>query len=101
MKQTMTTREFIKEQDFNIAVNITLIISILLIYTGVVEKGFKFLVIGFFILLACLLIVKLIIKLFLKLNLFKDILEGKIKKKYVILIEWSFRILLLIIIWES
>lgn len=101
MKQTITTREFIKEQDFNIAINLTLIISILLIYTGVVEKGFKFLVIGFFILLACLLIVKLINKLFLKINLFKEVLEEKSKNKYVKLIEWSFRILLLIIIWES
>ncbi|PEJ57993.1 hypothetical protein CN692_10920 [Bacillus sp. AFS002410] len=101
MKQTMTIREFLKEQGFNIAFNVTLIIQILLKYTGVMEQGLKFLAIGLFILLACLLLVKLINKLFLKLNLFKHVLEEKSKRKYMQLIKWSYRILVLIIIWQS
>ena len=99
MKQTMTIREFLKEQGSNIAINLALIILILLEYTEEIEKGFKSLVIGLLIILACLLIVKLINKLFLKLNLFNDVLEEKSKRKYIQLIKWSYYILMLIIIF--
>lgn len=99
MKQTMTIREFLKEQGSNIAINLALIILILLEYTEGIEKGFKSLVIGLLIILACLLIVKLINKLFLKLNLFNDVLEEKSKRKYIQLIKWSYYILMLIIIF--
>ena len=49
MKQTMTIREFLKEQSFRIAFNLTMIILILLKYIGGIEKGFKFLVISLLI----------------------------------------------------
>ena len=101
MKQTMTIREFLKEQSFRIAFNLAMIILILLKYIGGIEKGFKFLVISLLILLTCWLIVLFINKLILKLNLFKDVLEEKSKRKYMQLINWSTCILVLIVIFGS
>ena len=86
MKQTMTIGEFLKEQSFRIAFNLTMIISILLKYIGGIEQGVKFLVINLLILLTCWLLIN---KLSLKLNLFKDVLEEKSKRKYMQLINWS------------
>jgi hypothetical protein len=101
MKQTITIREFLKEQSFRIAFNLTMIILILLKYIGGIEKGFKFLVISLLILLTCWLIVLFINKLILKLNLFKDVLEEKSKRKYMQLINWSTCILVFIVIFGS
>jgi hypothetical protein len=97
----MTIREFLKEQSFRIAFNLTMIILILLKYIGGMEKGFKFLVISLLIFLTCWLIVLFINKLILKLNLFKDVLEEKNKRKYMQLINWSTCLLVLIVIFGS
>lgn len=101
MKQTMTIREFLKEQSFRIAFNLTMIILILLKYIGGIEKGSKFLVISLLILLTCLFIVLFINKLILKLNLFKGLLEEKTRRKLLRLINWSTWILVLIVIFGS
>jgi hypothetical protein len=93
MKQTMTIREFLKEQSFKIAFNLTMIILFLLKYIGGIEKGVKFLVICLLIFLTCWLIINTLI---LKLDLFKDVLEEKSKRKYMQLINWSTCILVLI-----
>ncbi|MFJ5718044.1 hypothetical protein [Neobacillus sp. NPDC093127] len=90
----MTIREFLKEQGFKIAFNVSLIFIIFIKITGLMEKGFKFLAISIFIFLACWLLIN---KLFLKLNLFNAVIEEKSKRKYMQLIKWSYRILLLII----
>jgi len=84
----LTTREFIKEQSMNITFSITLIISIILRYTVVLEKGNKLLVIFLIIFLANFIIIKLIYKLFIKLNVLEDVLEEK--RKYMRLLNWSY-----------
>lgn len=101
MKQTITIREFLKEQSFRISFNLTVIILILLRYIGGIEKGFKFLVIGLLILLTCSLIFLFVNKLILKLNLFKDVLEENSKRKYIQIINWSTYILAIIVIFGS
>lgn len=96
----MTTREFIKEQTINVTFNITLIISLILRYTGVLERREnKSLVIVLIIFLVFFIIAKLINKLLLKLNLLEDVLEKKRKRKYLRLINWSYIFIVVIVIF--
>ncbi|UPM56094.1 hypothetical protein [Gottfriedia acidiceleris] len=95
----MTTREFLKEHSMNITFNITLIISIILRYTGILEKGNKSLVIILIIFLVSFIIVKLFNKLLLKQNLLGNVLEEKSKRKYKRFINWSYILIVVIVIF--
>jgi len=97
MTSRMTKQEFLKDQAFDIALNLACIILIVLNFTEVDIK-YK-LIVGSLILLACLLVVKFFNKLLLKLDILKNEIDEKSKKRYLLFIKWSYRILMIIIIW--
>jgi glucan phosphoethanolaminetransferase (alkaline phosphatase superfamily) len=86
----LTSREFIKEQSMKITFIISLIITIILRYTIVLEKGNKLLAIFLIIFLANFIIIKLIYKLFIKLNVLGNVLEEKRKRNYMRLLIGSY-----------
>ncbi|MEE6453181.1 hypothetical protein RAH41_21745 [Gottfriedia acidiceleris] len=96
----MTTREFIKEHSMNITFILTMIISIIFRYTGILAKGNKSLALVLIIFLVSFILVKLIYKLLLKQNLLGDVIEEKRKRKYMRFLNWSY-ILIVIIVLEG